>query len=182
MGVPTHRIEIRKTYGGHDWSNDYQIEAPSFDNALSMAIALLTFERAIHMIPVLFTYYRVSTVTIGDRVFRHTPISTSGLYGAGGSDFLPLFNTMRFDLQTADSDPCRKYFRCPLPEGLVLNEVIHSDLLTAANTAYLAAVATFPTGSKIVSSKGHNVVAGYAYRIVQMRQLHRHRRKKIVAP
>lgn len=180
MGVPTHRIEIRKEYGAHNWANDYLVECPSFDDALSMAIALLSFERSIHMIPVLFTYYRVSTMAIGDRIFRHTPLSTNGTYGAGGTDFLPLFNTLRFDLQTLDSDPGRKYFRCPLPEGLVLNEIIHPDLLTAANTAYATAQASFPTGSKIVTSKGHNVVAGYGYPRVQMRQLHRHKRKKIV--
>lgn len=180
MGVPTHRLEIRKSRLGHQWSNDYLIESPSMDDAQDMSELTLTFERSFHMNVVNFDYYRLSTMTPGDRIFRHVPLNVPGLAGAGGSDYLPLFNTLRFDMSTLDSDPCRKYYRLPLPEGLVTNEVIDAGTRTTINSAFSTWFAAWPDGTNVVSNIGHLVINGSCSAIVQMRQLRRHRRPKII--
>lgn len=180
MGVPVYRIEIRKSRLGHQWSNDYLIETIEMGDAVTMAEGALAWERSFHMNVINFDYYRVSTTSPGDRIFRHVPLNIPGLAGAGGSDYLPLFNTLRFDMATLDSDPCRKYFRLPLPEGLVTNEVIDPGTRASIDSAWASWYAAWPDGTRIVSTIGHIVINGSCSPIVQMRQLHRHKRKKII--
>ena len=86
MGVPTHRIEVRKSKGGHQWSNDYLVECPTMADAVTMAVGAVNFEKSFHQAAVNFDYYRVSTVAVGDRTFRHVPLNVPGLAGAGGTD------------------------------------------------------------------------------------------------
>jgi hypothetical protein len=180
MGVPTHRIEIRKLYEGQSYSNDYNVECPSMDDAEAMALALVEFERIFHLNNVVFVYYRVSSAAVGDRIFRHQPINSIGLRIRSGSSQLPLFNTARLDMTTEDSDPCRKYYRCPLEETDQDDGHLSAGFWTAITTAWYAMNGAFPTGSKIVSGKGNNVVGASGFPDVQMRQLRRHRKKKVV--
>jgi hypothetical protein len=179
MGVPTHRIEIRKLYEGHSYSNDYNVECPSMDDAEAMAVALVEFEQTFHLNNVVFVYYRISSAAIGDRIFRHEPINAIGQRARSGTSQLPLFNTVRLDMRTEDSDPCRKYYRPPLEETDQEDGHLSPGYWTAIVSAWYAMNGTFPTGSKIVSGKGHNVVGVAGFPDVQMRQLHRHRKKKL---
>jgi hypothetical protein len=179
MGVPVYRLEIRKQRLDHDWANDYLLEAASMELAQSMATTLLAFEQGFHSTVVNFVYYRISTVAKFDRIFRHVAVNLPGHQAAGTADFLPLFNTVRFDLMTGDADPCRKYYRVPLNEGIVTNEVIDSGFLDALNSNFAIALAAFPEGTRIVSTKGNIVLSGRGFPIVTMRQLHRHKRKKV---
>jgi hypothetical protein len=176
MGVPTHRLEIRKTWSGHNWSNDYQIEAPDMADAEGLTLAILAFERAIHLDVVTFVYWRVSTVAVGDRIFRHQVVNLPGLLSPSSSELLPLFNTARLDMATVDSDPCRKYYRIPLTEAQQANGVIVSGVQTSWNALFATCVAAWPSTARVVSGAGHNVIGGTIFPNVQMRQLHRHKR------
>lgn len=180
MGMPTHRAEIRKEWQGHSWSNDYLIEGPSMDDAATLALSAVEFERHLHKNAVDFVYLRVSTVNVGDRIFRHIPLNLPGLASTDTTNLLPLFNVVRMDLQTADSDPCRKYYRLPISEVQQDNGVIAGSEVIAFGTLLAAWIAGWGSTTKVVSSKGHNVVGGVVYPFVQMRQLHRHRRPKVV--
>lgn len=179
MGIPTHRLEIRKLYEGHSYSNDYNVECPSMDDAEAMAISLVEFERSFHLNNVVFVSYRVSTVAVGDRIFRHQPIDTIGLRLRSGTSQLPLFCTVRLDMRTVDSDPCRKYYRPPLEETDQEDGHLSAGYWTAIVAAWFVMNAAFPVGSKIVSNKGNNVVGASGFPDVQMRQLHRKRKKKV---
>lgn len=179
MGVPTHRVEIVKSWQGETWANDYMVECPTFADAVTMAELSVDFERSIHETFVHFDYFIVSTVQVGDRVFRHVPLNQNGLSNNGTSNFLPLYCTMRLDMQTADSDPCRKYYRCPIPEVNQDNGVLSTAIRAADDTSFTNYFSLWPEGSKIVSGKGHNVIDGSFFDKVQMRQLHRHRRPKL---
>lgn len=180
MGVPTHRVEIRKHQGGHSWANDYLIESPTMDDVESAANALIQFERTLHYNNVMFDNARLSTMQIGDRNFRHIAINASGIADASGLQFLPLFNTLRLDMTTNDSDPCRKYYRLPIPESQQDGGVLSSALISGIGPAFIAVIDGFPDGTSIVSNIGHIVINGGPFPEVQMRQLHRHKRKKII--
>jgi hypothetical protein len=180
MGVPTHRVEIRKEYRGHSWSNDYLVESPSMDEAEALAVDTVAFERQMHTPAVNFVYMRISSMARGDRIFRHLSINLPGEGWADTEEHLPLFNTVRMDLATADSDPCRKYYRLPLHEAFQSNGVILPASVALWQGMLAGWITGWAAGTKVVSLKGHNVVGGTVYPIVQMRQLNRHRRKKIL--
>jgi hypothetical protein len=179
MGVPTHRVEIRKSWAGHNWSNDYLVETPSLIDSVALGEQCYDFERTFHESIVTFEYIRVSSVAVGDRIFRHIPKNTLGLATNGTTNFLPLFNTARLDFATADSDPCRKYYRLPVPEANQDNGLFTVAWLGAVNPTVATFISTWNPGSKIVSKVGHNVVSGLFARPVQMRQLHRHKRPPV---
>jgi len=180
MGIPTHRIEIRKTWQGHDWSNDYLVESPDMDAAAAFAIDTVEFERDLHFNMITFVYVRTSTIEKFDRIFRHIDLNLPGTASTDTTNTLPLFNVVRMDLRTADSDPCRKYFRLPIPESQQDNGVL-APAYIAGFTAILSAwISTFDEVTKVVSGRGNNVIGGSVYPLVQMRQLHRHKKKKVV--
>lgn len=180
MGVPTHRVEIRKHKGSHSWANDYLVESPSMDDAETCANLFIDFERLLHYDNVVFDNARISTMSVGDRVFRHIVINAAGLAASSGIQFLPLFNTLRLDMETNDSDPCRKYYRIPIPESQQDDGVLSSAILTGIGPAFVAVLAAMPDGSSIVSNIGHIVINGGPFAQVQMRQLHRHKKKKVI--
>jgi hypothetical protein len=128
----------------------------------------------------MFDYIRISTYVRFDRIFRHLPVNQPGIDTE--ADHLPLWNTARLDMGTVDSDPCRKYFRLPIVEAAQTNGFINGAVLTGLASAvsnYLITPGVLP---HIVSAKGHTVQTAQFHNQVQMRQLHRHKRKKIVAP
>jgi len=180
MGLPTHRIEIRKHAFGHSWANDYLVECPTLDDAESVANILIAFEQNIHYTVVMFDSARISTTTKFDRVFRHVVINETGTPDAAGQQFLPLFNTLRLDMTTLDSDPCRKYYRIPIPESEQTDGNFAPGWISALDPQFPPVLAALPDGSSIVSNKGNIVINGSFHPLVQMRQLHRHKKKKVV--
>lgn len=180
MGVPTHRVEIHKHQGARHWSNDYMVESPTMDDAESACNLFIDFEILLHYDNVVFDNARISTMNVGDRVFRHVAINAPGNATSSGIQFLPLFNTLRLDMATVDSDPCRKYYRLPIPESQQDGGVISSALTSGIGPAFAAVLAALPDGTSIVSRIGHIVINGSPFSEVQMRQLHRHRRPRII--
>lgn len=174
----THRVEIRKRLGLADWSNDWLIEAVDMDDAVATATALIEFERRCHFNVVLFEYARVSQNNPLTRVFRHVPINLTGYQDATGGDQLPLFNTVRIDLQTADSDPGRKYFRLPVMEGWQTNGALNGAQVSAINALITTYLIGSVAGDNIYTPKGHQVTGAQVYPFIQMRQMHRRHKKK----
>jgi len=180
MPLPSHRVSIYKQMGSEEWSNDWLLNVTSMDDANDVGDALLEFERHMHSTIITFTYMRISTTAVGDRTFRHIPINQQGLINMEGAETLPLFNTLRVDLSTLDSDPARKYFRCPLSEGMQDGGNLLSTTITNFNgniTSYLANTIAL---DNIVTTKGNTVSGATVYPYVQMRQLERRRKKKVV--
>lgn len=174
-----HRLEIHKKLGEEQWVNTYLIEAVDMDEASDLGLLAVEFERRLHRDNVLFEYFIVSTRAIGDRVFRHVAVNAFGLKTLTTNSYLPLFNTIRIDFSTLDSDPCRKYYRVPVIEAEQTNGILEP----AEVTAYNATISTYffgtVLGDNLFTPKGHVVVSGSVSPKLQMRQLHRHKKKKL---
>lgn len=180
MGAPQWRIQVTKHMGAEEWSNDYLTDLATLTEAHDFAVSLVQLEESIHMAAVHFDYYRVSSVLVGDRIFQHVPINANG--GVANADFLPLFNTVRVDFQTASSDPARKYYRAPIAEGNQAGGVLSSDYINAVALALFTFLGDPELYGNIVTTAGNKVITGTVHDLVQMRQLHRHKRKKVVPP
>lgn len=176
----SYRVEIHKSLQGETWANSYLIGAIDMDDAVATATAIVEFERRMHWDLIYFNYMLVSTILEDDRIFRHIAINLSGYTPSSPNTWLPLYNTVRVDFSTTDSDPCRKYFRTPVMEPIQSNGLLEPANITAFNgiisTYFFGTVA----GDNLWSPKGNLVVAGSVYPYVQMRQLHR-RRRPVVA-
>lgn len=180
MPLPTHRISIFKKLGAEVWSNDWLVNRVDMDAAASLGNSLVNFEQRLHGARVMFEYVLIATMSEGDRVFRHTPINLPGLQATAVGAMLPLFNTIRMDMATTDSDPCRKYFRMPIEEGNQEEGILNPATITSLNgfvTTYLNPIIAL---NAIVSGRGNLVTSATFARAIQMRQLHRRKRKKIL--
>lgn len=177
MTAPIWRIEIVKSQAAEQWANDYLTDAATIEDAQDLSALLLTFEQQLHTTGINFDYIRVSSYIAEDRVFRHLAINEPGVQASG--DSLPLYCTARLDMGTFSSDPARKYFRLPIAEGWQTNGVFAGAVLTMwAATVATYLVATDALG-QVVTNAGHNCLTASFNPRVQMRQLHRHKRKKV---
>lgn len=174
MAQPNYRIEIVKELFGEQWANDWMTDVVGMNTAQDLASEILSFERAIHQTRVNFLYILISTTLPEDRVFRHIPLNQNGQFIS--DEYIPLFNTVRLDMATEDSDPCRKYFRLPIGENRITNGILNSDYVGLLNTAWNSYMITGDVFTHIVSGAGNNVLSGAFHLAVQMRQLHRRRR------
>lgn len=178
MPAALWRIQIEKELGTEQWSNDYLTSDLILDDAQDLASGLLAWEKAIHTVDVNFVFVLISSTTVGDRVFRHITVNEPGTLAS--SDYIPLFNTMRIDLGTSDSDPARKYYRCPIKESDISNGRFTSGHIGTINGFITTYLETPGLLGHIVTSKGNTVVEATVQPAVQMRQLHRRRLKKVV--
>lgn len=175
-----YRLEIHKHFIETKWCNTWLIGALDMDDGEAIANAIVNFERKIHKDVVTFDYFLLSTILVADRVFRHRAINLQGLASSDAEVWLPLFNTVRVDFNTMDSDPCRKYFRTPISES---NQA-DGELTTAYQAVIQAEVnSTFFTtiaGDNLFSPAGNVVISGTVHKRIQERQLRRRRKKKVV--
>jgi hypothetical protein len=180
MALPKYRLSIVKGIQSEEWSNDWLLNVPDMNAAADVAEALIDFEQHMHTSNVQFRYYRISTLTKGDRVFRHVGLNSNGLILAPSDEELPLFNCIRIDLTTLDSDPARKYFRMPVLESMQSGGELLPSTISNLNgniTSYLLNTIAL---DNIVTSKGNTVSGATVFPRVQMRQLTRRRKKKVV--
>lgn len=175
MALPTWRIQLHKQIVSEEWTNDYLTDVETMEDAVDLLSEILTFEKAIHSGIVVFTYARVSSFVEGDRTFRHITLNELGTQPS--TAYLPLFNTARMDMQTNNADPCRKYYRMPVREDMQENGIINGTTLDFLN-GYIAEHLGIEVLSRIVSTKGNNVISASFHNQVQIRQLHRRRKKK----
>lgn len=177
MALPLWRIEIVKQLQSEQWSNDYLTDDATMDDAQDLAQILLTWERNLHMSVVTFVYMRVSSYVPGDRTFRHINVNAQGLAVPG--DYIPLFNTMRVDFSTSDSDPGRKYYRVPVGEATQTNGTFTTDIVTQVDIQILNFLVTTNALEHLVTPKGNRITGATVYPRVQIRQLHRRNKKKV---
>jgi hypothetical protein len=172
--APNFRIEIFKRYGAETWDNSYLVSADTLDDATVIANALVNMERAITNQGVIFEYFRVATLSQGDRVFTHVPLGSGGTR-SNGSSLLPLFNTLRVDLLTTSSDPGRKYYRGVLEEADINFDGIAGTSINEFQSAINAVIPSATAG--LQTPAGNDIESAAVNRLVQMRQLHRKRRR-----
>lgn len=177
MALPNWRIEIVKQLDGEVWSNDYLTALVTIDAAADIADELVAWEQQVHASVVTILYALVSTTIKGDRTFRHITYNVPGIPNIG--EYLPLFNTIRVDLQTEDSDPGRKYYRQPIPENGQANGYLVPGTVASFNAAIASTLQPIIDNSALVTPKGNQITGATTFPKVQIRQLHRRRRKKV---
>lgn len=176
MALPNWRIQIQKRLGDETWQNDYLTDDVTIEDAQDLSALILTFEEAIHSLDVAFEFIRISTTIVGDRRFRHLTINEAGTQP--NTSYLPLYNTFRLDLGTSESDPARKYYRAPVREDQQENGFINGTTLTFYNDYAQNLLVATNVIDHLVTTKGNRVTSALFYDRVQMRQLHRRRRKQ----
>lgn len=164
-----------------EWTNVYHIEADDLASAVDAIGPVQDAEIAMHQSVVNISRVRVSTTLEGDSVFQVVPV---GVAGAGsGTDFLPLFNTVRVDISTSEGGrPDRKFYRLPIDEGGQTSGQLTSAVRTGIGglvNDMISAMAT--SGFALLTTTGGEWVTAVVSPAVQMRQLHR-KRKKVVTP
>lgn len=177
----TDRVQIFFTQtGDRFWTNVFHVNAVTIDAAAAWANTTL----ATVMTSQLADNFRaVKTLVdhIGDDTFVTTPISIVG--GVNGAGYLPLFNTIKVNFSVAGHGRNDyKFVRGWLIESLVEDSQILEGTRTALEAIFDGLITdSAAAGVDLVDSDGNLWLTASVQSAVQMRQLHR-RRKKIVTP
>lgn len=172
-----YTIDIQKRLGSEFWTNRYLCQHANIGNATGLAIQLVADEIAIHNSLVTFVNYRVSALDINDDTYTIGPIGESG--GRPTPGLLPLFNTLRFDLQATSGRPSRKYYRGVLTESDINGDEVTIQTAFADHAQALLALSVEPeTPIGLCDPQGQAFVAVVVHPFVQMRQLRRGTRRR----
>lgn len=176
------RVQSFKQLIGSDreWSNTYLVESPDLDTVAAVLSDLANQESHIFLDNVQVTRIRASDTTPETDVFTiHTANITGDRGTAGDGTWLPLFNCFRVDCDVAGGGrPSRKFYRGPLLEADQQAGFLDPSVITEIDTQVAQIIVIFSTGScPWVDPDGQEVIAVHTQPKVQMRQLHRKRRK-----
>lgn len=171
-------------FSDREWSNTYLIEADDLTAAEAAATVLGPLEVMLHGSQVLISRIRVSDIVVDTDVFSVVVVNLHGTaFVMATEDWLPLFNTVRVDIGVAGGGrPSRKYYRPPIQEEAQLRGILnttYTDLFTGVVGDMISEVST--AGGQLVDPDGQAWINPAAQSKVQMRQLHR-KRKKTVTP
>lgn len=174
-------LQIFKEGYGEKWSNTYTLEASALAACLPLVDPVVDMEKSIHKEGVEFTYARVSDMVAGNDNFFTKPINDFGDVTAT-APILPLFNTCRVDIDVEGfGRPSRKYYRLPLAEDEVANALIGGTTLSGVEAAVTGAITAVDTAGggdgELVDPDGQSWIVATAQQKIQMRQLHRRRRR-----
>lgn len=182
------RVEVFKEFGGRTWENVYLVGPDSFgEDTLDPEVAtvIANSERVFHAAVVQFTYARVSTLVQGDNNYITVPLGFAGQRSVDGAGaMLPLFNTLRVDIQSTAGRPSRKFFRGVLTELDITYTSVNENALAEAQAGVNAIITELATDTsyRLRDPQGQALVAAIAYPRVQMRQLNRGRRRAAATP
>jgi hypothetical protein len=183
--VPEFYAQTYKTHPFGKWTNVYQFGAATLDEAVSDMLPILeTLELPMLHQAVTLKAVRFSTVTPGDSVFAIIPLNAGGTSSDSG-DLLPFFNCARVDISIIGGGrPSRKYWKGLLTESLVTAMQVNGGTATALEGAFNSAIADAnDAGHAFHDNDGQDWDVATVQSLVQMRQMHRRRRKTpVVTP
>ena len=180
--MPVFTVQLFKNLTAvpdREWTNVYHVFADTLSAASALSAPIAEFEQSIHMNTVTISRARVSTLAPGDDAFNIIPL---GLVGAATeAEYLPLYNTVRADIATAAGGrPDRKYYRLPLGENGQHNGVLEDAVREGVQSQLQDLIDTMNAESGVLVSADTGIweTAAVAAQ-VQMRQLHRKRRRTV---
>lgn len=179
--MPLFRIQMFKEHpeSNRPFSNTYIISASEMSNAVDGAGIILAAERNIYDTAFLITYARISTVAIDGSNFTTATYNQNGIPSPSGTG-LPLFNTLRIDINTVGfGRPTRMHYR-NLTEGVIVGGSIDGTFrsaITAVVNGLIDDLQTFDT--PWVQADGDALTDASAFPKVVQRSLHRKRRKPV---
>ena len=172
------KVEVFKSYQQETWGNVYHLAAADLVAANNSLSIIVDAEKAFHMNVVSFVSGRVADLTPGTDAFYTTPLSGTGAAGPGAAS-VPLWDTVRVDFPVAGGGrPSRKFYRGVLEESLVEYLTVNATKLAAIvlelNEMIVALAAE---GTPYVDVDAQLIETAVGWPKVQMRQLHRKRRR-----
>lgn len=174
-------VEVTFDYGDRHWQNRWDVEATDIATVFGMA----GFFKDAH-IALLLDIYTLARVVVRPAgvsgAFFEQVYNLPGSKSPGGNVVLPLFNTVFIALETVLGGlPGKKYLR-----GFLLNTDLNPDstIKAAELPGIAAAIGTLianvaGAGGAIVLSNDKEVTDVSVQEAVQMRQLHRKRKKTV---
>jgi hypothetical protein len=165
---------------GRSFSHTFIVAATDIVVAAGAQPSVSEFLREVYDENFLHTYVRISTLTPGDDVFTTVAVNDPGVRGFSG-ETLPLFNTVRLDVNASTGRPSRWHIR-GLHEGEVGNNQVGSTLRTLIEDAYAALVTALGENEfNLFQPDGNELAAtGICAIDVKLRKLHRKRRKPVI--
>jgi hypothetical protein len=182
--MPRFLAQTYKTHPKGKWSNVYGFVAATLAAATADMVDILTnLEKPLLHPSVVLASIRISSAIPFDDSFTITPIGENGT-SADAADLLPFFNCVRVDIGVIGGGrPSRKYWKGLLTETLVTGMQVTPGALAAIETGFNGAIAAAEAAVMAFSDNdGQDWDTAVAVADVQMRQMHRKRRKKVVAP
>lgn len=176
--MPLFKVEIFKQYQNENWANVYHLRAADIDEAASGVPILVAAERAIHLNTTEFVSARVADIAEGTDVFYSIPLGGFGSVGPGEAA-LPLWNTIRVDFAvTGGGRPSRKFYRGRLDETASSYLTVVTAVANQIDTELTDMITDLAAnGTPYVDVDDQLVNNAVVYPRVQMRQLHRKRRR-----
>jgi len=175
-------VEVVFNYGDRHWSNRWDVEADDIATVVGMFDVF--HDTHLDLLLNIYTLGRIVARPAGERdAFFETVYNQVGNVPIGSDDPLPLFNTIRVLLNTAvGGRPGQKFLRGLLVAGHLLpSGAISGTILATVFTKISGLIAAVETlTGHIVLTNEKEVVNPSVQSSVQMRQLHRKRKKALL--
>lgn len=176
--MPVFRAQVFFKRGGSDkWTNVFHVDAADITTANDAVKDTLAFG----LLSLLDSSCLIEKTLVSDLAgdeFITSPINQNGTSSASG-DLLPLFNSVKalFDTEGIGR-PDYKFLKGFLTESIQTNGIINSGTITAVVADLAALVSDMAAaGAALVSKNGDNWSTPSVQPAVQMRQMHRRRRR-----
>lgn len=145
---------------GRTMSNTYTLLAASLADAAAGVDVLKEYELEIHDGNFTITYARLSSALVGDNEYTTIVYNTPGVRSIS-SDSLPLFNTMRLDVNATTGRPSRWHYRGLHESEVENNQVLAATrlVLTDAFEAMQTAMAALTPAVSLCQSDGTDLAA-----------------------
>lgn len=173
------RIQVFYQQGtGQKWTNVYHVDAADLFTAAAAASGTL----APALAPFLHVSCQIVKTLTSDPTSPGTFIEDAlGIVGSNGDtgSLLPLYNSVKvlFPILSGGR-PDYKFIKGLLTEGMQTNGLVEAVVLTALETAFVTLISDMSTaGANLVSDSLEGWSTVTAQQAVQMRQMHRKRRR-----
>jgi len=162
------------------WTNVFHVNATTLDAAASWAVNFLA-PCMVSELNVAFSAVKIVVDHLADDTFISLPISIPGVVSG---DWLPLFNTVKVDINVAGHGrQDGKFVRGWLHEGVVTDGLIDESVRGAFEDKFTSLIAdSTADGTDLVDADGNLWQTASVRATIQERQRHRRRKKKVVTP
>jgi hypothetical protein len=181
--MPVFRIQVNYTQGlTGKWSNVWHVNAVDMGDAIASCVIGMED----HLLQLLSTTCLLKSYLISDPAtdaFFTEDRNNAGLNGDTGS-LLPLYNSVKVLFPPTDfGRPDLKYFKGYVGENRQSAGVLDAGAITQVETEVEGMIDDMTANSTpLCSDDGSNYTAASVQPAVQMRQMHRKRRKTVVTP
>lgn len=179
----TFRVQFFYQRGANEkWSNVWHVDAPTILAARLAAGNVMLAP----LLSLLDSTCKIVKLLVSDPLttaFIEVPVNSSGTNSAGGT-LLPLYNSVRALFSTTvGGRPDYKFLKGYITEDAHAAGDLATGIATTIDTVLTTMLTAMETnGTKLVSKNGDVWSNPSIQTAVQMRQMHRRRKKKLVAP